>query len=294
MFKAGKVAIIGRPNVGKSTLLNVLIKEKLCIISRKPETTRDNIQGILSGEGFQVVFIDTPGMHKPKTLLGKLMVTKASSAIMEADLTLVLIEAHDGITQEDKRIFERLAPEKINILLINKMDRLDKRMVLPVMEEAAKFQFKEIIPISAIKKDGTDIVFKKILEYLPDGFPFFPDDQLSDKDERFFIREIIREKTLELVREEVPHSIAVNVEEMKEKKDRSGKDIYYIRAYIYVERKNQKGIIIGKNGQMLKKIGEASRKDIETLLQKKVFLDMWVKIYKNWRKDQFALKTLGY
>ncbi|MBU3911911.1 MAG: GTPase Era [Candidatus Omnitrophica bacterium] len=294
MFKSGKVAIIGRPNVGKSTLLNVLIKEKLCIISRKPETTRDNIQGVISGEDFQVVFIDTPGMHKPKTLLGKSMVIKASSAILEADLTLVLIEAYNGITREDKRIFEQLSPEKTSLLLINKMDRLNKCMVLPIIKEATKFPFKEIIPISAAKKDGTDIVFKKILEYLPEGFPFFPDDQLSDKDERFFVREIIREKTLEFVREEVPHSIAVSVEEMKEKRDKPGKDIYYIRAYIYVERKNQKGIIIGKNGQMLKKIGEASRKDIETLLQKKVFLDLWVKIYENWRRDQFALKTLGY
>lgn len=294
MFKAGKVAIIGRPNVGKSTLLNALIKEKVCIVSKKPETTRDNIQGIISGKGFQVVFMDTPGMHRPKTLLGKSMVQRASSSLLESDLILVLIEAYAGITEEDKRVFCRLEPGKINFLIINKIDKIDRRLLLPVIEEAQRFPFKEIIPISALKKDGTAIVFKKILEYLNEGFPFFPEDQSSDKNERFFVRELIREKVLEETYQEVPHSIAVSVEEMKEKKDRSNKDVCYIRAYIYVERKSQKGIIIGKNGQMLKKIGECSRKEIEDLLQKKVFLDLWVKVYENWRKDPFALKDLGY
>lgn len=288
MFKAGKVAVIGRPNVGKSTLLNVLIKEKLCIVSEKPETTRDNIQGIISGRDFQIVFIDTPGMHRPKNLLGKSMVRRAAASLEEADLILVLIEAHNGITQEDKRIFEQLA-KKINLLIINKIDRIDKRLLLPIIEKAQEFNFKEILPISATKKDGTDIVFKKILEYLPEGFPMFPEDQLSDKNERFFVQELIREKVLEFTRQEVPHSIAVKVEEMKERKD-----MYYIHAYIYVERKSQKAIIIGKGGNMLKNIGESSRKEIEDFLQKKVFLDLWVKVQKNWRKDPFALKNLGY
>lgn len=294
MFKAGKVAIIGRPNVGKSTLLNALINEKLCIVSKKPETTRDNIQGILSGKDYQAVFIDTPGMHRPKTLLGKSMVTRASSSLLEADLVLVLIEAHNGITREDRRIFDQLEPGKINILIINKVDRIDRRLVLPIIEQAAKLGFKDIIPVSALKKDGTQIVLKKILEYLPEGFPFFPEDQLSDKNENFFAQEIIREKVLELLYEEVPHSIAVKVEEMKEKKNKKGTDLIYIRAEIYAERKNQKSIIIGKNGQMLKKIGESARKDLENFLQKKVFLDLWVKVYENWRKDPVALKNLGY
>ncbi len=294
MFKAGKVAIIGRPNVGKSTLLNVLIKEKLCIVSAKPETTRDNIQGIISSKDFQVVFLDTPGMHRPKTLLGKSMVRRASFSLLESDIILVLIEAHAGITEEDKRIFSQLESGKINFLIINKIDRIDRRQVLPIIEEARRFGFKEIIPISSTKKDGTDIVFKKILEYLPERYPLFPENQLSDKNERFFVQEIIREKVLEKTHQEVPHSIAVQVEEMKEKKDKSNNDIYYIRTYIYVERKSQKGIIIGKNGRMLKKIGESSRKEIENFLQKKVFLDLWVKIYENWRKDPFALKNLGY
>lgn len=294
MFKAGKVAIIGRPNVGKSTLLNVLLQEKLCIISEKPETTRDNIQGILSGKDFQIVLMDTPGMHRPKTLLGKTMVRRASSTLLEADVILTLIDAQAGITEEDIRIFEQLERDKINFLIINKIDKIDKRRILPIIEKAEKFAFKQFIPISASRKNGTDIVFKNILEYLPEGFPFFPDDQLSDKDEKFFIQEFIREKVLELTRQEVPHSIAVSVEEMKLKKNKSDNEIYYIRAYVYVEKSSQKSIIIGKKGSMLKKIGESSRKEIERFLQKRVFLDLWVKIYENWRKDPFALKKLGY
>jgi len=293
MFKAGKVAIIGRPNVGKSTLLNALIKEKLCIVSEKPETTRDNIQGIISSKDYQVVFVDTPGIHRPKNLLGKLMVRKAQASLTETDLNIMLIDAHSGITQEDMLIFE-LLPAKLNFLIINKIDNIDRRRILPIIEKAKKFNFKEIIPISALKQNGTDIVFNKILEYLPEGFPFFPEDQLSDKNENFIIQELIREKTLEITYQEVPHSIAVTVEEMKEKKDRDGNDIVYIRANIYCEKMSQKGIIIGKDGQMLKKIGEISRKDIETFLKKKVFLDLWVKVYENWRKDPFALKNLGY
>jgi len=288
MFKAGRVAIIGRPNVGKSTLLNVLINEKLCIVSSKPETTRDNIQGIISGKDFQIVFIDTPGIHRPKHLLGKLMVRKATASLMDTDLNIVLIEAQSGITKGDIDIFN-LLPKKTNILIINKIDKIDRRLLLPIIEKAQGFNFKDIIPISATKKDGTDIVFKKILENLPEGFPFFPDDQLTDKNEKFLVQEIIREKTLEITYQEVPHSIAVTVEEMKEKKD-----IVYIRANIYCEKTSQKGIIIGKDGSMLKKIGEIARKDIENFLQKKVFLDLWVKVYKNWRKDPFALKNLGY
>jgi len=293
MFKAGKVAIIGRPNVGKSTLLNALIAEKLCIVSKRPETTRDNIQGVLSGKDFQIAFIDTPGIHRPKNLLGKTMVQRASSSLLESDLTLVMIDAYAGITQEDKRIFCNL-PKKPNFLIINKIDRINKREILLLIDEAQKSDFKEIIPISATKKDGTDIVLKNIIEYLQEGMPFFAEDQLSDKNERFFVQELIREQVFELTRQEVPHSIAVSVEEMEEKKDRSNKDIYYIRAYIYVERNSQKGIIIGKNGQMLKKIGEESRKAIENFLQKKIFLDLWVKVYENWRKDPLALKNLGY
>jgi GTP-binding protein Era len=293
MFKAGKVAIIGRPNVGKSTLLNVLVKEKVCIVSEKPETTRDNIQGIISDKDFQVVFVDTPGMHRPKNLLGKLMVRKAQASVAETDLNIILIDASSGITKEDIEIFN-LISDKSNLLIINKMDKIDRRQALPIIEKALKFNFKEIIPISALKKDGTDIVFKKILEYLPEGFPLFPEDQLTDKNERFMVQEIIREKILEITYQEVPHSIAVGVEEMKEKKDRENKDIVYIRANIYCEKTSQKGIIIGEDGKMLKRIGEVSRKDIENLLQKKVFLDLWVKVYENWRKDPFALKNLGY
>jgi GTP-binding protein Era len=293
MFKAGKVAIIGRPNVGKSTLLNALVKEKVCIVSEKPETTRDNIQGIISGKNFQVVFVDTPGIHRPKNLLGKLMVRKAQASLLETDLNIILIDGYSGITKEDINVFD-LLPNKLNLLIINKIDKIDRRQILPIVEKVRKFNFKEIIPISAVKKDGTDIVFNKILEYLPEGFPLFPEDQLSDKNEKFIIQELIREKTLAITYQEVPHSIAVTVEEIKDKKDKENNALIYIRANIYCEKMSQKGIIIGKDGQTLKKIGENSRKDIENFLQKKVFLDLWVKVYKNWRKDPFALKNLGY
>lgn len=294
MFKAGKVAIVGRPNVGKSTLLNVLIKESLCIVSKTPETTRDNICGIISGKDFQAVFIDTPGIHKPKNLLGKTMVQRASSSLLEVDMVLVMVDAASGLTHEDKRIFQKLSPECINFLIINKIDKIAKGLILPIIDNALRlFPFKEIIPISALKKDGTDIVFEKILENLPEGFPLFPEDQLSDKNERFFVQEFIRKNVLELTREEVPHSVAVTIEEMKERNKSEG-SLYYIRAHIYVERENQKAIIIGKNGRMLKKIGELSRKEIENFLHKKVFLDLWVKVRKNWRKDPVALKTFGY
>jgi GTP-binding protein Era len=293
MFKTGKVAIIGRPNVGKSTLLNVLVKEKVCIVSTKPETTRDNIQGIISGKNFQVVFIDTPGIHRPKHLLGKTMVRRAASSLLEADLIIILIDAKDGITQEDIAIFG-MTSNKPSFLIINKIDKIDKRLILPIIEKVQKFNFKEIIPISVTKKDGTDIVFKKIIDYLPEGFPLFPDDQLTDKTERFCVQEIIREKVLELTYEEVPYSIAVSIEEMKEKKDKQGNDMCYIRSEIYVEKIGQKGIVIGKNGAMLKRIGELSRKEIENFLQKKVFLDLHVKLSENWRKDPFKLKNLGY
>jgi GTPase len=293
MFKAGKVAIIGRPNVGKSTLLNVLVKEKICIVSEKPETTRDSIQGILSTKDYQIVFIDTPGMHRPKTTLGKLMVRKAQAALLETDINIVLIDGISGITKEDVEIFN-LLPRKLSFLIINKIDKIDRRSILPMIESAKKFNFKEIIPISATKQNGTDLVLNKILSYLPEGYSFFPEDQLSDKNESFIVQEIIREKTLEITYQEVPHSIAVVVEEMKEKKDRENNDIIYIRANIYCEKITQRGIIIGKDGQMLKRIGEVARKDIEKFLDKKVFLDLWVKVYENWRKDPFALKNLGY
>jgi len=294
MFKAGKVAIIGRPNVGKSTLLNALIKEKLCIVSHRPETTRDNIQGIISGKDFQIVFIDTPGIHRPRNLLGKTMVSKANSSILESDLVLVVIDAKDDLTSQDIEIFNKIPDNKTSLLIINKIDLIDKRLVLPIIEKSKKFNFKEIIPISAYEKNDIELVFKKILDYLPEGYPLFPEDQLTDKPEKFCIQEIIREKVLELTYEEIPHSVAVSVEEMKEKTTKNGSPIVYIRCNIYVERQTQKAILIGKNGSMLKKIGCLSRKDIENFLSKKAFLELFVKVFENWKKNPQKLKELGY
>jgi GTP-binding protein Era len=295
MFKSGKVAIIGRPNVGKSTLLNTLANEKVSIISEKPETTRDNIQGVISTKDYQIVFVDTPGLHKPKNMLGKTMVRKASSSILEVDLILVMIDCQKGMTRDDLNILGLLKDIKAKLfLIINKIDKINKLHILPMIENAKQYNFAEIIPISATKKNGTDRIVTKILEYLPEGFPIFPEDQLSDKNHSFMVREIIREKTLELAYQEVPHSIAVNIEEFQEKKDKLNNDLIYIKAIIYVERESQKSIIIGKDGLFLKKIGENSRKDIESILGKKVFLDLWVKVLENWRKDPFKLKKLGY
>lgn len=295
MFKAGKVTIIGRPNVGKSTLLNALANEKVSIISEKPETTRDNIQGVLSTKDYQIVFVDTPGLHKPKNMLGKTMVRKASSSIMDVDLILVMIDCQKGMTRDDLNILSLLKGIKAKVfLIINKIDKINKLHILPMIENAIQYNFAEIIPISAIKKNGTDLLLKKILEYLPEGFPIFPEDQLSDKDHSFMAREIIREKVLEFAYQEVPHSIAVRIEEFQEKKDKLNNDLVYIKAVIYVERESQKSIVIGKDGLFLKKIGESSRKELETILEKKVFLDLWVKVLENWRKDPFKLKKLGY
>lgn len=292
-FKSGYVAIIGKPNVGKSAVLNYLVGEKVAIVTEKPETTRDKILGILTREDVQVVFVDTPGIHKPRNLLGKHMTRIAKESLLEVDLIVFILDVTSGITSEDKIIFNLLKDaRKPAILLINKVDLVSKSLALPLIDEASKiYEFKEIIPTSATKGDNMGALLKKVIEYLPLGPKYFFDDELTDKPERFLVGESIREKALELTREEVPHSIAVLVEEFKE---RPKKKLIYIRATIFVERHSQKKIVIGHKGQMLKNIGEAARKDIEDFLKKRIYLDLWVKVYENWRKDPQALKMLGY
>ncbi|KPK41133.1 MAG: GTPase Era [Omnitrophica WOR_2 bacterium SM23_29] len=292
-FKSGYVAIIGKPNVGKSTILNYLVGEKVAIVTEKPETTRDKILGILTRGDAQVVFVDTPGIHKPRNLLGKHMTRIAKESFLEVDLIVFILDITSGIATEDEIIFNLLKDAgKPAILLINKVDLVSKSLSLPLIDEASKiYEFKEIIPTSATKGDNMDALLKKIIEYLPQGPKYFSDEQLTDKTERFLVSEMIREKALELTREEVPHSIAVLVEEFKE---RPKKELIYIRAMIFIERPSQKKIIIGHKGRMLKNIGEAARKDIEDFLKKRIYLDLWVKVYENWRKDPQALKMLGY
>ena len=291
-FKSGFVAIIGRPNVGKSTVLNRLVGEKVAIVTQKPETTRNKIQGILTRPEAQVVFVDTPGIHKPKNLLGKQITQVAKDTLLEVDLIVFIIDVTKGIMPEDKLIFGLVkAANKPAILLINKVDLRSKSLALPLIEEGAKlYGFKDIIPTSASNGDNMDILLKKVIEYLPEGPKYFPDGQFTDKSEKFMVGEIVREKALELTHEEVPHSVAILIEEFTERP----KKLVYIRAVIYVERHSQKKILVGHKGQMLKSIGEQARRDIQKFLNKHAYLELWVKVHENWRKDPNALKMLGY
>ncbi len=292
-FRSGYVAIVGKPNVGKSTILNFLVGEKVAIVAEKPETTRDKILGILNQEDAQIIFVDTPGIHKPRNLLGKHMTRLAEESLLEVDLILFVLDVTSGIADEDRIIFGLL--KEVNrpaFLLINKVDLVRKSLILPLVAEASKiYEFKQIIPTSATKGDNMHVVLNKVIEYLPVGPEYFSREQLTDKSERFMVGEMVREKALELTRQEVPHSLAVLVEEFKE---RPGKNLVYIKAVVFVEKPSQRKIVIGQRGQMLKEIGEMARKDIEDFLKKRVYLDLWVKVYENWRKDPQAMRMLGY
>ena len=296
MTRSGFVAISGQPNVGKSTILNGLLKEKVAIISRKPETTRDNIRGILTEEDWQIIFVDTPGIHKPHDLLGKLMLSRAQSSIMESDITLFVTEKKTAFNSDDENIRKRLPhPDegKKVIFIINKADKVkEKRLLLPMIEKAQKFYpFDEIVPMCALKQKDLDRLLETIKSYLPEGPQLYPEDQLTDKNERFMVEEIIREKVLENTYREVPHSAAVVVDEFSEEPSGGLVKIY---ATIFIERASQKPIIIGDKGTMIKKIGRLARIDIEELLSKKVFLDLWVKVFEKWKKDPRGLREMGY
>lgn len=290
-YKSGYIAVIGRPNVGKSTIINYLLGEKLNIVTPKPQTTRNNILGILTTDTYQIIFIDTPGIHKPKTLLGKHMVKTARESLKDADIVLFVVEPFK-LTEEDKLVAKLLKGFKKSVfLLINKVDLMPKQQLLQVIYEVQHLHtFYELIPVSAAKGDNMGLLKDKLIEILPKGPQYYSEDQLSDKQERFFVTEIIREQTLKFLHEEVPHSVAVKLEEMKDR----NLTLSYIKATIYVERHSQKKIIIGKNGHQLKEIGKSSRIKLQKFLDRKVYLDLWVKVYKNWRKDPSALKMLGY
>jgi len=290
-FRSGFVSIIGRPNVGKSTLLNSILGEKVSIVTPKPQTTRNRIRGIKTLPAEQIIFIDTPGIHKPRHKLGDTMVKTALEAFKEVDIILFMVEPHDP-GKGDKFIIKLLEEAQTQVfLLINKIDTVKKIDLLPLIDRLKEFYpFKEIIPISALKQDGIEILLKKIYDYLPPGPKYYSDDIITDQIERFMVSEIIREKVTEMTEEEVPHSIAVEVIEWKERE--SG--LILIMSNIYVERDSQKGIIIGKGGRMLKAIGTAARADIEKLLNTKVFLELWVKVKKDWRDNRKTLEELGY
>lgn len=294
-FRSGFVTIIGRPNVGKSTLLNLLTGEKIAIMSDKPQTTRNTIKTIVTTEDYQVVFIDTPGIHRPKNKLGDYMQKSAISTLDDVDVVLYIVEATDkAIGHGDLKIIELLKKLKTPvILLINKIDMLaDKRNILPLIDEYNKIMdFEQIIPISALDAKTKDIVFDEIVKLLPEGQPFFPEDMITDQPEKVLVQEIIREKILHLISDEIPHGVGVEVIYFKEKPE---KDLIEIHANIYCEKESHKGIIIGKNGDMLKKIGSFARQDAERLLGLKIFLKLWVKTKEGWRNSDFILKELGY
>ena len=290
-FKSGYVAIIGLPNAGKSTLLNALLNIKLSIISAKPQTTRRKVLGILNKADYQVIFIDTPGILKPKYKLHTRMMEQVHAALEDADLLVLIVDVTDKKHPVEIDLPAMNPGQKPVLLLLNKVDLINKQDLLPLMDLYKEFySFDEIIPISALNRDGVEQVEKAIVQRLPHHPPFYPPDILSDQPERFFVAEIIREKIFERFFQEIPYSTEVVVEEFKERS--SGKD--YIYAIIYVERPLQKGIIIGKKGEALKKIGEAARKEIEAFLGRKVFLELRVKVNENWRYDERKLKRLGY
>ena len=292
-FKSGFVAIVGRPNVGKSTLMNRLLGQKISIVSAKPQTTRTRIMGIKSLAEAQLIFLDTPGIHKSGGYFHKMMVKAAINTLEEADLILWMVDAADPISFDDKLIMEALGGVKSPLLLaINKVDLVEKERLLPTIDRfRSLLPFVEIVPISATKGDNVERLESLLIHYLPEGRPLFPLDQVTDQPERFIVAELIRERVFHLAYQEVPHAVAVEVEQVKA---REGRKLTDVEATIYVEKESQKGIIIGRGGAMLKKIGEQARPEIEVLLGTQVFLRLWVKVRPDWQKDDEALKRFGY
>jgi GTPase len=291
-FRSGFVSIIGRPNVGKSTLLNRILGEKIVITSDKPQTTRNRIKGIHNIPGGQIVFIDTPGIHRAKSLLNRYMVEQARNSIGEVDMVLFLAEADERDTGRETQILDLLARcETPVILALNKTDLVAKEAVLErISAFAALYPFREIVPVSALSGDGVEPLVECIAKYLPEGPLYFPDDILTDLPERFVVAEIIREKVFRLTHDEVPYSTAIEIESFKERPD----GLVAIAAVVNVERDSQKGIIIGKRGAMLKRIGTEARCEIERLLDTRVFLELFVKVRRDWSEDPRMLKEMGY
>ena len=285
------ISIMGKPNVGKSTLLNALLGEKVAIVSRKPQTTRNRITGILTKGETQYVFTDTPGLHKPKTLLGEYMMKSAEAAAGGTDVILFVVECDVPLNASETAALRSFAKSDIPcILLINKIDKINKGLLAKYLSELSyEYRFRAVIPISALEKDGLDIIFDELEPFLIESPHFFPDDMLTDQPERQIIAEIIREKMLRLLDDEIPHGTAVVIEEFKDEKT-----LLSVRAEIFCERESHKRIIIGKNGEMLKKIGSYAREDAEALFGTKIFLDLWVKVKDNWRDRPTLVANFGY
>ena len=292
-FRSGFVSLIGRPNVGKSTLLNLLLGQKIAIISPKPQTTRNRILGIKNLPSGQIIFLDTPGIHRSGNLLNQSMVRTALATLQEVDVVCLLIEANSPDHEENDWILENLQKVRKPVFLaINKIDLIPKGNLLSIMERfSQKRPFEQIIPISAVLGEGVDILARELLKILPEGPRLFPEDMVTDLPERFLAAELIREKIFHLTREEIPYATAVAIEEFKEREE---KNLVVIRATIQVERETQKGILIGEKGRRLKEIGRLAREEMEALLGVRVFLELWVKVEKNWRDDPRALRRLGF
>lgn len=290
-FKSGFITVVGRPNVGKSTLINALVGEKIAAVSEKPNTTRNRILGIRTLPDAQLIFLDTPGIHKARGRLGKAMVNTAMSAVQEADVILMMVEVKDTFGKGDAFIIESLP--KPAILVINKIDTIKKGNILEIIERSKDFseKIKEVIPISALNSDGISQLLTIISNYLPEGPRLFPEDMITDQPERFIVAEFIREKIFTLTQKEIPYQTAVVIEEFEELPE---KNLINILAVIYVERKNHKGIIIGKKGGMLKEVGTLARADIEKILGTKVYLELWVKVKEGWSQRDHLIREFGY
>ena len=293
MFKSGFIGIIGRPNVGKSTLLNSIIGEKIAIVTPKPQTTRNRITGIKNLEEGQFVFLDTPGIHKASTPLNQYMVGAATAAFRNVDLFLLLVEANTGVHQQDPFIIKSLQDVRLPVILvINKIDLVKKHTLLPIIDQFRQlFPFQEIIPISALTGDGVQIIIGEIWKLLPEGPRYFPEDMVTDCSERFIAAEIIREKITFLTHQEVPYATAVVVDIFRENGERS---LIYIQATINCEKNSQKGILIGKKGAMLKEIGTQARKEMERFFAVRIYLELFVRVRRDWTRNERMLREFGY
>lgn len=291
-FKSGFVAVVGRPNVGKSTLINHIIRQKVSIVSDKAQTTRNRILCIHTDDACQIIFLDTPGIHKPKHKLGQFMDDAAYQSLRDIDAVLFLISGNEKKGPGDLFVLDKLKDVNVPVfLIINKVDVMTKEEILhKITEYSTLYPFAQVIPVSALTGDNVDAVLEELQKLLPEGPKYFPDDMITDQPERLLVAEIVREKCIRNTRDEVPHAIAAYVEEMKPR----GKDTVYIRLTVYVERESQKRIVIGKNGAVLKTIGAQARQEIENLLGSKVFLDIWVKVKADWRNKAGALNEFGY
>lgn len=289
-YKSGFVTIIGKPNVGKSTFLNCVLGEKVSIVSPKPQTTRNRIRGILTGEDYQIVFQDTPGLVKKTTKLSEFMQRSIEFASSDSDIVLFMTDASRGIGREEEELLQSYAQRPL-IVLVNKIDEAKPEQVMPILQRLSQMGLKEIFPISARTGKNVDLVLKKIVELLPEGEKYYPDDMVTDRTQRFMVSEIIREKTLHFYEQEVPHGIGVNVTGFEFNEE---KGITVIDAEIYCEKDSHKAIIIGKQGAGLKKVGAEARKEIENLVGSKVFLTLWVKVKEKWRDNELVLNELGY